>query len=169
MICAHIVDYFWWPNLSANIAWFVKTCHLCQLHQTCNILILLVVATSVPLFMKMYMDMMHLPKSSGFKYLVQGCCSLTHYPEYHVLHTETTKTIGNWIFDDILCRWGTISEIIALPLSSCSIIWGRATIFATYESTGITLMQMALWKECILMFTKHYSRHATAINPNGIQ
>ena len=26
-----------------------------------------------------------------------------HYPKYHVLCTETTKTIGDWIFNDILC------------------------------------------------------------------
>ena len=109
---AQIVDHFWWPDLTTDIAWFVKTCHLCQLCQTHNILIPLVVTTPAPLFAKMYMDMMHLPKSGGFKYLVQGCCSLTHYPEYRVFHTETTKTIGDWIFDDILCQWGTLCEIV---------------------------------------------------------
>ena len=100
---AQIVDRFWWPNLAADVAWFVKTCHLCQLCQTCNILIPPVVATPAPLFAKMYMDTMHLPKSGGFKYLVQSRCSLTHYPEYCVLCTKTAKTIGDWIFDDILC------------------------------------------------------------------
>ena len=109
---AQIVDCFWWPDLAANVAWFVKTCHLCQLRQTRNIFILPVVATPAPLFAKMYMDMMHLPKSGGFKYLVQGRCSLTHYPEYHVLRTETAKTIGDWIFNDILCWWGTLCEIV---------------------------------------------------------
>ena len=110
--CTQIIDCFWWPDLTAHVTWFVKTCHLCQLCQTHNILILPVVTTPTPLFVKMYMDMMHLPKSSGLKYLVQGCCLLMHYPEYHVLCTETMKTIGNWIFDNILCQWGTLCEII---------------------------------------------------------
>ena len=110
--CAQIIDRFWWPKLATDVAWFVKTCHLCQLHQTHNILILPVVATPTPLFMKMYMDKMHLPKSGGFKYLVQGHCSLTHYPEYRILCTETMKTIGDWIFDNILCQWGALCEII---------------------------------------------------------
>ena len=109
---AQIIDRFWWPDLTTDVAWFVKTCHLCQLRQTRNILIPLVVATPAPLFAKMYMDTMHLPKSSSFKYLVQGCCSLTHYPEYRILRTETAKTIGDWIFDDILCRWGALCEIV---------------------------------------------------------
>ena len=98
--------------MPADIAWFVKTCHVCQLRQTRNILIPPVVATPAPLFAKMYMDTMHLLKSGGFKYLVQGRCSLTHFPEYHSLRTETGKTIGDWIFEDILCRWGTLCEIV---------------------------------------------------------
>ena len=28
------------------------------------------------------------------------------------LHTETTKTIGDWIFKDILCQWGTLCKIV---------------------------------------------------------
>ena len=96
----------------ANIAWFVKTCHICQLRQTCNILIPPVIATPTPLFAKMYMDTMHLPKSGGFKYLVQGHCLLTHFPKYHSLRTETRKTIGDWIFKDILCRWDMLCKIV---------------------------------------------------------
>ena len=64
------------------------------------------------MFAKMYMDTMHLLKSGGFKYFVQGRCSLAHFPKYCSLCTETTKTIGDWIFKDILCRWGTLCEII---------------------------------------------------------
>ena len=60
----------------------------------------------------MYMDTMHLPKSGGFKYFVQGRCSLAHFPKYHSLCAETAKTIGDWIFEDILCRWDTLCEII---------------------------------------------------------
>ena len=100
---AHIIDHFWWPHLSADIAWFIRTCHLCQLHQTCNILIPPVVTIPMPLFATMYMNTMHLPKSGGFKYFIQGCCSLTHFPEHHALCAETVKTLGDWIFEDILC------------------------------------------------------------------
>ena len=110
--CTQIIDHFWWPDLAADVAWFVKTCHLCQLHQTCNILILPVIATPTPLFTKMYMDTLHLLKSGGFKYLVQGHCLLTHYPKYHILHTKTAKTISDWIFEDIFCWWGALCEIV---------------------------------------------------------
>ena len=165
---AQIVNCFWWPDLTADIAWFVKTCHLCQLHQTHNILILLVVATPAPLFAKMYMDTMHPPKSGSFKYLVQGCCSLMHYSEYRVLHTKTMKTISDWIFfaDGVL--FVRSSWTMAPPLLKPSTIWASDTTFTTFESQDITLTWMALWKEHILTFAKCYSRHVTAINISGI-
>ena len=55
---------------------------------------------------------MHLLKSGSFKYFVQGRCSLVHFPEYCSLRAETVKTIGDWIFKDILCQWGTLWEIV---------------------------------------------------------
>jgi hypothetical protein len=58
------------------------------------------------------MDTMHLPPSGGFKYIVQGRCSLIHYPEFRMLRHENAKAIGDWIFQDILCRWGTLVEIV---------------------------------------------------------
>ena len=61
----------------------------------------------------MYMDTMHLPCSAGFVFIVQGRCSLTNYTEFRALQKETTQAIGNWIFQDILCQWGTLVEIVS--------------------------------------------------------
>src|SRR5713226_4601894 len=103
---------FWWPQMQSDIIWFVRTCHLCQLRQTQNIYIPPRVATPAPLFAKVYADTMHMPKSAGFKYIVQGRCSLVHYVEFRMLRQETAVALGNWIFEDFLCRWGTLTEIV---------------------------------------------------------
>ena len=108
-----IFQRFWWPAMRADIAWFVRTCRPCQLRQTRNVLIPPVVANPAPLFAKVYTDTMHLPRSNGFKYLVQGRCSLSHFVEFRALRVETAATLGEWLFQDILCRWGTISEIVS--------------------------------------------------------
>jgi hypothetical protein len=110
---ALISERYWWPFIGRDVAWYVRTCHLCQLRQTRQIAIPPVVATPAPLFAKMYMDTMHLPRSNGFSYIVQGRCSLTHYPEFRMLRRETAQAIGDWIFQDILCRWGTLVEIVS--------------------------------------------------------
>ena len=78
-----------------------------------QVLIPPIVATPAPLFTKMYMDTMHLPCSGGFAFIVQGRCSLTGYPEFHMLRKETAQAIGDWIFQDVLCRWGALTEIVS--------------------------------------------------------
>jgi len=110
---ALLTERYWWPFVGRDVAWYVKTCRICQLRQTRQISIPPVVAIPAPLFSKMYMDTMHLPRSGGFAYIVQGRCSLTHYPEFRMLRKETAQTIGDWIFQDILCRWGTLVEIVS--------------------------------------------------------
>lgn len=107
-----LTQRFWWPNIKADIVWFLRTCHICQVQQIQKALIPPVVATPAPLFAKVYMDTMHMPRSGGFSYVVQGRCSLTHYPEFRMLKAENSTSLGNWIFQDILCRWGALREIV---------------------------------------------------------
>jgi hypothetical protein len=34
------------------------------------------------------------------------------WPEWHTLRTETSHTLGAFIFEEILCRWGAVREIV---------------------------------------------------------
>src|SRR5215510_2085185 len=85
---------------------------LCQTRQTTQILIPPTIASPAPIFSCIFTDTMHMPISRGFNYIVQGCCSLTGWPEFRKLHKENAKGIGDWIFEDIICRWGSLHEII---------------------------------------------------------
>src|SRR6267378_2644122 len=109
---ANISLHYWWPPMGTDISWYVRTCHLCQLRKTQNVVIPPVVATPAPLFSKIYCDTMHLPKSGGFKYLVQGRCSLVHWPEFDMLRKETAKALAEWLMRCFIWRWGTLSEIV---------------------------------------------------------
>ena len=91
---ALLTEQYWWPAMAHDISWYVRTCHLCQLRKTQHVLIPPTVATPAPLFSKVFMDTMHLTPSSGYKYIVQGRCSLTHWPEWEMLQTETAKSLA---------------------------------------------------------------------------
>ena len=39
-------------------------------------------------------------------------CSLLSWPEWWPLGKENKKTLGDFIFEEILCRWGGIAEIV---------------------------------------------------------
>ncbi|KAI0038720.1 hypothetical protein FA95DRAFT_1460105, partial [Auriscalpium vulgare] len=53
-----------------------------------------------------------MPASRGFKYIVQGRCSVSHFPEWRMLRQENAKSLARWIFEDVLCRWGALWEIV---------------------------------------------------------
>jgi hypothetical protein len=104
---------YWWPFMGNDIAWLIKTCHICQSRRTQNVLIPPTVATPAPLFAKIYVDTMHLPTSSGYKYIVQGRCSLVHWPEFEMLRNENARAIGEWLLKCVIYRWGTLVEIVS--------------------------------------------------------
>ena len=103
---------FWWPQMQDDIKWYIKSCRACQARQLQLYRILPVVAEPAPIFAKVYLDTMHLPPSNQYKYLVQAHCSLMHYPEYCALHRETANAIGDWIFEELICCWGSLVEIV---------------------------------------------------------
>ncbi len=107
-----LLDRFWWLSLDGNVKWYVGTCHQCQLRQTTQVRIPPTVASPAPLFHKAYINTMFMPLASGFRYIAQARCSLSAWPEWRALHTETGRTLSTFIFEDILCRWGAVGEIV---------------------------------------------------------
>jgi len=53
-----------------------------------------------------------MPPSQGYKYIVQARDSLTGWLEWRVLTRETGRTLGQFIFEELLCRWGGLEEIV---------------------------------------------------------
>jgi hypothetical protein len=109
---ALLTERYWWPHMAQDIAWYILTCHICQVRKTQQVLIPPIVAMPAPLFSKVYMDTMHMPTSSGYKYIVQGRCSLIYWPEWAMLQAENAKSLAKWILHDIIYRWGLLLEIV---------------------------------------------------------
>jgi hypothetical protein len=53
-----------------------------------------------------------MPPAGGYCYVVHARDALTAGPEWRALTAETGATVGKFIFENILCRWGTIKEIV---------------------------------------------------------
>lgn len=110
---SRMLDRFWWPNLDDDVKWYVRTCHECQVRQRTMLHIPPTVAAPAPLIRKAYIDTMLMPKAGGFRYIVQARCSLTAYPEFRKMRQESGRTIGSFIYEEILCRWGALQEIVS--------------------------------------------------------
>ena len=53
-----------------------------------------------------------MPLVQGYRYIVQAQCSLIAWPEWRKLKKENGRTLGSFIFEEILCRWGGVEEIV---------------------------------------------------------
>ena len=43
---------------------------------------------------------------------MHGRCALSSWSEGHALKAENSRTLGEWFFEDIICRWGCPEEIV---------------------------------------------------------
>ena len=55
------------------------------------------------------MDSFMLP---GKTYVFHGRCATTSWSELRASKSETGKTLGDWLYQDFLCRWGALCEIV---------------------------------------------------------
>ena len=108
-----IAERFWWPEFERDVSWYIKTCHLCQERQKTLLKIPPIVTHTPSLFQTLHADTMSMtPKSNGCGHIAHGRCGMTSWMEGRPLREETGRSVGIWLFEDIICRWGCIIWII---------------------------------------------------------
>jgi hypothetical protein len=107
-----LLDRVWWPRLEDDVEWFNRTCHECQLRSVEKMNIPPSITFPATLFAKVHIDTMLMPPSFGKRYLIEARCSLTSYVECRALKVENARSVGAFIFEDILCRWGAVLELV---------------------------------------------------------
>jgi transposase InsO family protein len=103
---------FWWPHLNEDVRWYIRTCHDCQVRQTEYFYIPPTVPEVPSLFRKAHIDTFLMPKAGSYRYVHHARDALTSYPEGRAATSDSGKVIADFIFQDILCRWGGIEEIV---------------------------------------------------------
>ncbi|KXN85445.1 hypothetical protein AN958_11249, partial [Leucoagaricus sp. SymC.cos] len=80
----------------------IDTSHQCQIQSFKHVVMPPIVQVPALLFCKAYIDTMHMPPSYSYKYIVQAQNSLT----------SIGRTLGQFIFEEILCHWGELKKIV---------------------------------------------------------
>lgn len=103
---------FWWPHLNEDVRWYTRTCHECQVRQTKYFLIPPVVPEVPSLFRKAHIDTFLMPKAGSYRYFLHIRDACTSWPEGRATTAETAQIIMDFIYQDVLCRWGAIAELV---------------------------------------------------------
>lgn len=106
VVRTRVRDRFWWPLMDADIAWFIRSCHECQSRQLTKVHIPPRVPPPPGLFQHFHVDAMNMPLASGYRHIVQARCALTGWVEYRILRSDNANAIFNFLFEDIVCRYG---------------------------------------------------------------
>jgi len=108
-----LMEHFWWPEIECDVHWYVKMCLCCQEHTKHVVEIPPTVMHTLSIFQRLHADMVHMtPKSNGCKYIVHGRCALSSWVEGQPLKSETARTVSIWFFEEVICRWGCLEEIV---------------------------------------------------------
>ncbi|KAF9536029.1 hypothetical protein CPC08DRAFT_652299, partial [Agrocybe pediades] len=52
------------------------------------------------------------PASNGCSHIAHGRDVLSKWPEARALKSENARALGQWLWEDIICRWACIVKIV---------------------------------------------------------
>ena len=110
-----IRERFWWPGTIDMAKKIVAACAPCQ--QMCRELTEPRTSTSIPvfhIFHRWHVDLVGpLPTSArGHKYVIVAVEAATKWIEAECIMAKTAEIVKNWIWSEIICRFGCPKEIV---------------------------------------------------------
>ena len=71
--------------------------------------------------MKIYVDVMLMPKARGYHYLVAACDDLSLTAEGRALKHASSDSLAKFFWEEIICHYGVIAQIVT---DNCSEVKG---------------------------------------------
>lgn len=107
-----LIERFWWPGIFDDIWWHVRSCHECQIRSTKKVEIPITISEPARIFVKVYVDVMLMPKAQGFRYIVAARDDLTGATEGRALRKASAHNLAKFFWEEIICRYGGIGSVV---------------------------------------------------------
>jgi len=97
-------DCFYWPQMYSDVAHHIRSCHECQICSNRKVEIPLTVSPSPQIFVKIYVDVMLMPKACGYRYLVAAHDDLSLAAEGRALKHASSDSLAKFFWEEIICH-----------------------------------------------------------------
>ena len=104
---------YFWPGMWDMIRSYVETCEQCQKLSHVQHREELHPSVSPIIHGRWNVDIVVMPHAGRFRYLILAREDITDWVEGRALHNTKTKSWCTFIFEEIVCRYGTVREIVA--------------------------------------------------------
>lgn len=104
-------ERFFWPTMWNDCRQHVRSCHECQIRSVRKHAVPLIVSTPATLFTRIYLDIMHMPRAHGYKYIIAARDDLTAAAEGRALQRATAAAVSRFFWEEILCRYGAVGQV----------------------------------------------------------
>ena len=108
-----IADRYYWPEMYSEIAYFVRSCNVCQYHSRTRSIAPLTPMLTPVILRAFCFDTIYMPKGdNGHKYLLHGSDTLSKWAEGRSARRNDSETWARFWWQDIICRFGCIPVFI---------------------------------------------------------
>jgi len=104
-----LTDWYYWPNLYNDVAFFVILCTICQLHSRQQPKIPFPLTWNSTTLQHFDLDTIFMPHGfGGMVYLLQVTEPSITWPDAHALKNNTSEAWASFIYKDIICCFSCI-------------------------------------------------------------
>ena len=103
---------FYWPNLYLNVIHHIRSCHECQIRSLKKPEIPLTISTPATLFTKIYVDVMYMPKSGNYRYIVAARDDLSRVSEGRALRNNNAESLARFFWEQVICHYGHVGQVV---------------------------------------------------------
>lgn len=103
---------YYWENMYREVKARIMTCKDCQLRATKRSVDMLTSTYSHALWETVAVDVVHMPMSRGYRYLVLAREYLSGWVEGRALPNNQSSTVAKFLYEDIICRWSMTRRLM---------------------------------------------------------
>lgn len=104
-----LVDRYYWPNMYDGVAYFIRSCNVCQLRSRTRPIIPFSATWNSAILRRFDIDTVHMEKGYGGKrYLMQAIEPSIGWIEARATAKNCAENWARFLYEEIICRFGCI-------------------------------------------------------------